>query len=137
VYKNSNRAFLLIATFSKRIFIHDYPQNSKIEVHYRSNNRLFISYYNVISLGTYPSAPKLTQKSKNNVLQYPIPNDYIVETEFFAKSLICKTKYISNSKVCYTIDWKEGRVEWSVNSTKSATAVVNVFLQVCNSSFLY
>lgn len=137
IYKNTNRAFSLIATFSNRVFIHDYPRNSKIEAHYRSNGRLYILYYNVISLGTYPSAPKLIQKSKKNVFQYPIPNGYIVETEFSERSLICKTKYISNSKVCYTIDWKEGRVEWSVNSTKSSTAVVNTFLQVCNSSFLY
>ncbi|CAB4398686.1 unnamed protein product [Rhizophagus irregularis] len=31
--------------------------------------------------------------------------------------------------ICYTISWKEGRAEWSVNSTKSSTAVANTFLQ--------
>jgi hypothetical protein len=71
----------------------------------------------------------LTQKSKNNAIQYPIPVNYIVETEMFERSLNCKT----NSKVNYTINWKIGRAEWSVSSTKSSTAVVNTFLQVCNS----
>ncbi|PKB93656.1 hypothetical protein RhiirA5_440678, partial [Rhizophagus irregularis] len=107
-------------TFSNRVFIHDYPRSSKIEAHFQSNERLYISYYNIISLGTYPSTPKLTQKSKNN------------ETEFSERSLICKTKYISVSKVCYTINWKIGHAEWSVSSTQSSTAVVNTFLQKIN-----
>ncbi|CAB5386431.1 unnamed protein product [Rhizophagus irregularis] len=47
-------------TFSSRVFVHDYPNSSKIEAHYH---------------------------------------------------------------------WKEGRAEWSVNSTKSSTAVANTFLQ--------
>ena len=81
-------------------------------------------------MGTYPSTPKLTQKSRNNTFQYPIPNNYIVETEVFEHNLKCETKYISNVKVCYTISWKIGRAEWSVSSTKSSTAVVNAFLQV-------
>jgi hypothetical protein len=61
----------LIDTFSSRVFIHDYSKSSKIEAHYRSNGRLYCSYYDVISLGTYPSTPKLTQKSKGHVTQYP------------------------------------------------------------------
>jgi len=56
----------------------------------------------------------------------------MVETEISGRNLKCETKYISNSKVCYKINWKEGRAEWSVSSTKSATAVVNTFLQVCD-----
>ncbi|GET55489.1 hypothetical protein GLOIN_2v1761839 [Rhizophagus irregularis DAOM 181602=DAOM 197198] len=88
-------------TFSSRVFTHDYPKSLKIEAHYQSNGQLFISYYNIISLGTYPSTPKLTQKSKNNAIQYPIPDNYIVETEIFERSLNCKTKYISNSKLNY------------------------------------
>src|SRR4051812_38350554 len=111
----------LIDTFSSRVFIHDYPKSSKIEAHYRSNGRLYCSYYDVISLGTYPSTPKLTQKSKGHVTQYPIPDNYIVETEVFEWSIRCETKYISNSKVCYKINWKKGRAEWSVSSTKSST----------------
>ena len=83
-------------------------------------------------MGTYPLTPKLTQKSKNNTFQYPIPDNYVVETEVSERNLKCETKYISYSKVCYTINWKEGRAEWSVSSTKSSTAVVNTFLQVCN-----
>ncbi|RGB22162.1 hypothetical protein C1646_678031 [Rhizophagus diaphanus] len=93
-----NNTLLSIATFFNRVFIYDYLRSSKIEAHFQSNERLYISYYNIISLGTYPSTPKLTQKSKNNASQYPIPDVYIVETEFSERSLICKTKYISVSK---------------------------------------
>lgn len=46
------------------------------------------------------STPKLTQKSRNNMPQYRISYRYIVETEFFDRSLRCKTKYISHSKIC-------------------------------------
>ncbi|PKK62548.1 hypothetical protein RhiirC2_855599 [Rhizophagus irregularis] len=119
-------------SFSSRVFIHDYPNNSRIEARYTSNGRLYISYYNIIAVGNYPSIPRLTRKSQNNTFQYPIPNDYIVETELFERSLKCETKYITDSKVCYTINWKEGRVEWSISSTKSSTAVVNLFLQKIN-----
>ncbi|PKY61971.1 hypothetical protein RhiirA4_487680 [Rhizophagus irregularis] len=56
-------------TFSNRVFIYDYPRNSKIEAHFQSNKQLYISYYNIISLRIIS---KLTQKSKNNVSQYPI-----------------------------------------------------------------
>lgn len=126
------KIFLLIGPFSSRVFIHDYPNNPKIEAHYQSNGRLYHSYYNIISLGTYPSTPKLTQKSRKNTRQYPIPDKYIVETEIFEQKIKCESKYISNLKVCYVINWKEGRAEWSVSSTKSPTAVVNTFLQVCN-----
>ena len=93
---------------------------------------MYHSYYNIISLGTYPPTPKLTQKSKISSPQYQIPDNYTIETDVFVRSIRCETKYISNSKVCYTINWKEGHAEWSVNSTKSSTAVVNTFLQVCN-----
>ena len=130
--KISNKIFLLTDTFSSRVFIHDYPNSSKIEAYYQSNGQKYCSYYNIISLGTYPSTPKLTQKSQKNLPQYPIPDKYIVETEIFEQKIKCESKYISNLKVCYVINWKEGRAEWSVSSTKSPTAVVNTFLQVCN-----
>ena len=81
-------------------------------------------------MGTYPTPPKLTQKSKSNSPQYPIPDNYIVETEIFGRNLKCETKYILCSKVNYIISWKEGHAEWSVNSTRSSTAVINIFLQV-------
>ncbi|UZO12881.1 uncharacterized protein OCT59_004389 [Rhizophagus irregularis] len=67
-------------SFSSRVFIHDYPNNSRIEARYISNGRLYISYYNIIAVGNYPSIPRLTRKSQNSTFQYPIPNDYIVET---------------------------------------------------------
>ena len=82
-------------------------------------------------MGTYPTTPRLTQKNGwNNTPQYPIPDDYIVETELAKWSFRCETKYISSLKVRYTIIWKEGRAEYSVFSTKSSTAVVNTYLQV-------
>jgi hypothetical protein len=121
----------LAGSFSSRIFIHDYPNSPKIEAHYESNGRLYYSYYNIISLGTYPTTPRLTQKNGwNNTCQYPIPDNYIVETELAEWSFRCETKYISSLKVCYTIIWKEGYAEYSVYSTKSSTAVVNTYLQV-------
>jgi hypothetical protein len=113
IEKILKKIFLLIDTFSSHVFIHDYPNNSKIEAHYQSNGRLYYSFYNIISLGTYPSTPKLTQKSCNNMPQYPIPDNYIVETEISERRLRCESKYISNLKVCYTISWKEGHAEWS------------------------
>ncbi|RHZ87714.1 hypothetical protein Glove_31g20 [Diversispora epigaea] len=88
---------------------------------------------NQVLEGTYPITPKLTQKPNcNNVPQYPIPDNYIVETEIAERGVKCETKYVSNSKVNYTVAWKEGRAEWSVNSTKSASAVVNLFLKKIN-----
>ncbi|RGB22117.1 hypothetical protein C1646_822668 [Rhizophagus diaphanus] len=56
-------------------------------------------------------------------------NYIILETEVSGWTLRYETKYTSNLKVCYTISWKEGCAEWSVNSTKSSTAVANTFLQ--------
>ncbi|PKY62503.1 hypothetical protein RhiirA4_489062, partial [Rhizophagus irregularis] len=51
------------------------------------------------------------------------------ETEFSERNIRCETKYISNTKICYTIRWKVNRSEWSVDSTKSSTAVANAFLE--------
>ncbi|PKC59395.1 hypothetical protein RhiirA1_469493 [Rhizophagus irregularis] len=115
--------------FSSRVFIHNYPTSSRIEAHYQSNGRLYSSYYNIISLGTYPVNPKLTQRSRKDTRQYPIPDNYIVETEFSERNIRCETKYISNTKIYYTIRWKVNRSEWSVDSTKSSTAVANAFLE--------
>jgi len=121
----------LAGSFSSHIFVHDYSNSSRIETHYELNRRLYYSYYNIISLGTYPIIPKLTQKNGwNNTPQYPIPNNYIVETELSERKLRCETKYISSLKIHYTIIWKEGYVEYSVFSIKSFTAVVNIYLKV-------
>ncbi|RHZ79618.1 hypothetical protein Glove_143g51 [Diversispora epigaea] len=128
---NIDNQVLEASSFSSRVFIHDYPKNLRIEAQYKSKGRTYISYYNITALGTYPITPKLTQKPNcNNVPQYPIPDNYIVETEIAERGVKCETKYVSNSKVNYTVAWKEGRAEWSVNSTKSASAVVNLFLKV-------
>jgi len=109
VWKTKKIFILLIGAFSSRTFVHNYPNSSKIEAYYQANGRLFRSFYNIISLGTYPTSPKLTQKSKSNSPQYPIPDNYVVETEIFGRNLKCETKYISCSKVNYIISWKEGR----------------------------
>ncbi|GES73195.1 hypothetical protein GLOIN_2v1481704 [Rhizophagus clarus] len=118
--------------FSSRVFVHNYPTSPIIEARYQSNGRLYRSYYNIISLGSYPVNPKLTQKSRKDAPQYPIPDNYIVETEFSERNIRYETKYISNTKICYTIRWKEDRTEWSVDSTKSSTAVANTFLEKIN-----
>ncbi|RHZ69727.1 hypothetical protein Glove_279g40 [Diversispora epigaea] len=78
----------------------------RIEAQYKSKG----GHYNIIVLGTYPITPKLTQKPNcNNVPQYPIPNNYIVETKIVEKGIKYEMKYISNSKINYTVAWKEGR----------------------------
>ncbi|CAG8632095.1 2244_t:CDS:2, partial [Diversispora eburnea] len=49
--------------------------------------------------GTYPIAPKLTQKINcDNIIQYWIPDNYIIETEVAEKKVKCETKWESNSK---------------------------------------
>ncbi|RHZ63275.1 hypothetical protein Glove_330g60 [Diversispora epigaea] len=113
---NIDNQVLEASSFSSRVFIHDYPKNLRIEAQYKSKGRTYISYYNITALGTYPITSKLTQKPNcNNVPQYPIPDNYIVETEIAERGVKCETKYVSNSKVNYTVAWKEGRAEWSVN----------------------
>ncbi|RHZ47772.1 hypothetical protein Glove_567g2 [Diversispora epigaea] len=130
---NIDNQVLEASSFSSHIFIHDYPKNLRIEAQYKSKGRTYISYYNITALGTYPITPKLTQKPNcNNVPQYPISDNYIVETEIAERGVKCETKYVSNSKVNYTVAWKEGCAKWSVNSTKSASAVVNLFLKKIN-----
>ncbi|RHZ87985.1 hypothetical protein Glove_27g60 [Diversispora epigaea] len=130
---NIDNQVLEASSFSSRVFIHDYPKNPRIEAQYKSKGRTYISYYNITALGTYSITLKLTQKPNcNNVPQYPIPDNYIVETEIAERGVKCETKYVSNSKVNYTVAWKKGRAEWSVNSTKSASAVVNLFLKKIN-----
>ncbi|RIB07881.1 hypothetical protein C2G38_2213141 [Gigaspora rosea] len=96
------------------------------------NGRLYYSYYNIISLENYPTNSKLTQKTGNHMPQYLIPDNYIVETEVAKKTLKCETKYIASSKICYTVSWKENHTEWSVNSVKSSTEAINIFLQKIN-----
>ena len=81
-------------------------------------------------MGTYPTIPKLTQKNGWNTPQYPIPDNYVVETELAKRNIRCETKYISSLKVYYTIIWKVRRAEYNVYSVKSSTAVVNTYLQV-------
>ncbi len=88
-------------------------------------------------MGTYPTAPKLTQKGQGNTPQYLIPDNYIVETEVAKWNVRCETKYISNLKVCYTVSWKEGHRDWSVNSIKSSTSAINIFLQVYIEEFTF
>ncbi|CAG8440671.1 10226_t:CDS:2 [Diversispora eburnea] len=54
-----------------------------------------------------------------------IENQVLEEVD--ERKVKCETKYESNSKVNYTVAWKEECAEWSINSTKSA---INSFLKV-------
>ncbi len=81
-------------------------------------------------MGHYPTSVKLTQKNSKNCTQYQIPDDYCIETEIYKIKIRCETKYQLNSKVRFTIVWKENRSEYSVYSDRSATNVVNIFLKV-------
>lgn len=97
---------------------------------YKSKKKIFVSSYNVLSLGYYPKNIVMTQKNSKDGRRYWIPDDYIIETELGNRKIQCKTKYISNKKVKYNVFWKENNTEWSINSEKSATGVVLAFLQV-------
>jgi hypothetical protein len=92
---------------------------------------IFKSWYNIISLGHYPTNVVMTQKNSKDGRQYWIPDDYIVETEFGKRKLRCEIKYTPYQIVRYTIFWKENNTEWSVYSERSATGAVNSFLSVC------
>ncbi|PKY44892.1 hypothetical protein RhiirA4_419408 [Rhizophagus irregularis] len=107
-----------------RVFCHNYPNNLYIDVLYTIRN--VRSRYKIIELGHYPQNVKYTQKSSRSVIQYQIPDGYIVKTEAASKTVHCETKYIP---VLYTIKWKEGQAEYSISSERSASGVVNAFLK--------
>ncbi|GET51459.1 hypothetical protein GLOIN_2v1469681 [Rhizophagus irregularis DAOM 181602=DAOM 197198] len=107
-----------------RVFCHDYPNNPYIDALYSIGN--VHSRYKVIALGYYPQNIKYTQKSSRSIVQYQIPDGYIIETEAANKAIRCETKYIP---VLYTITWKEGRAEYSISSERSASGAINAFLK--------
>ncbi|CAG8539738.1 4532_t:CDS:2, partial [Diversispora eburnea] len=79
--------------------LYDYPKSPSVEAQYKSKGQTYNSYYNVIALGTYPIAPKLSQKTNcDNIPQYWISDYYIIETEVAERKVKCETKYESNSK---------------------------------------
>ncbi|UZO18120.1 uncharacterized protein OCT59_009440 [Rhizophagus irregularis] len=75
-----------------RVFCHDYPNNPYIDALYSIGN--VHSRYKVIALGYYPQNIKYTQKSSRSIVQYQIPDGYIIETEAANKAIRCETKYI-------------------------------------------
>ncbi|RHZ68619.1 hypothetical protein Glove_294g123 [Diversispora epigaea] len=111
--------------YSTRTFEEDYPNSSRILARYKSGNYIFVSWYNVLSLGYYPANIIITQKNSKDGKRYWIPDNYIIETELGNKKLRCETKYISDQKVKYAIFWKESdAAEWSIYNEKSATGTV-------------
>ena len=120
-----------IDNYSTRTFEEDYPNSSRILARYKSGNYIFVSWYNVLSLGYYPVNIIMTQKNSKDGRRYWIPDNYIIETELGNKKLRCETKYISDQKVKYAIFWKESdAAEWSIYNEKSATGTVIAFLKV-------
>nr|CAG8434358.1 8777_t:CDS:1 [Entrophospora candida] len=104
---------------------HNYPFDKKII--YKSPNHSFI--YNIIKEGIYPNEPKYTQANSNGK-QYPIPDEYLVETEFGKKKHIlkCSPKY-HNDKFVFYLNWKDNENEnCQVTSEKSATDATQKYL---------
>ncbi|CAG8712034.1 14432_t:CDS:2, partial [Funneliformis caledonium] len=89
---------IFLDSYSIRTFNQDYPDFSHIVVTYKSGSTTFISRYNIISLGHYPTNVIMTQNNSKDGRQYWIPNDYIVETEFGKRKLHSEIKYTSYQK---------------------------------------
>ncbi|CAG8836034.1 37167_t:CDS:1, partial [Gigaspora margarita] len=88
-----------------------YPINSLIEARYQTGKTTYYNWYNVQSLGYYSAQIKFTQKNSKEGVQYPIPDEYCVETSLLKKQIQCKTKYQSNGSVRFTIIWIENKSE--------------------------
>ncbi|PKC61398.1 hypothetical protein RhiirA1_466603 [Rhizophagus irregularis] len=71
-----------------RVFCHDYPNNPYIDVLYSIRN--VHSRYKIIALGYYPQNIKYMQKSSRSIVQYQIPDGYIIETEAANKTIRCE-----------------------------------------------
>ncbi|CAG8798726.1 26281_t:CDS:2, partial [Dentiscutata erythropus] len=110
-----------------------YPTNSLIEARYQSGNKPFYNWYNVQSLGYYPTQLKFTQKNLKEGIQYPIPDEYRVETSLIKKQIRCETKYQSNEKVKFIVKWIENKTKWSLYSDKSASNIISSFLKLSGS----
>ena len=74
---------------------HNYPSNKQIT--YKTSKHSFI--YNILKEGIYPDNPRHTQANSNGI-QYPIPDEYLVETQFgkAKHKLRCSIKYYDNKK---------------------------------------
>ncbi|CAB4411544.1 unnamed protein product [Rhizophagus irregularis] len=83
--KEGRNWFFLELILSLVAFLYMTTQTVQNRTHYQSNGKLYNSYYNIISLGTYPPSPKFTQKPRNNAPQYPIPNNYIYAIQLVGK----------------------------------------------------
>ncbi|CAG8786556.1 4842_t:CDS:1, partial [Gigaspora rosea] len=78
---------------------------------YQSGNKTFYNWYNMQSLGYYPTQLKFTQKNSKEGIKYPIPDEYSVETSLIKKQIRCETKYQSNGKVKFIVKWIENKNE--------------------------
>jgi hypothetical protein len=106
---------------------HDYPSNKQII--YKTSRHSFI--YDIIKEGVYPDNPKYTQVNSNRN-QHPIPDEYLVETEFGKKKnkLRCSINYYNNKPVFY-LYWKDiENKNHQVTSEKSATDATRKYLKV-------
>ncbi|CAG8800485.1 24507_t:CDS:2, partial [Gigaspora rosea] len=82
--------------YSTRDFRHQYPTSSLIEAQYQSGNKTFYNWYNVQSLGYYPTQLKFTQKISKEGIQYPIPDEHSVKTSLIKKQIQYSDKSASN-----------------------------------------
>lgn len=113
---------------------HNYPSDKKII--YKTARHSFA--YDIIKEGVYPDNPKHTQANSNGV-KHPIPDEYLVETEFGKKKhkLRCSIKYYNNKPVFY-LNWKDSeKKSHQVISEKSATDVARKYLKVFNKTWLH
>ncbi|CAG8552367.1 9345_t:CDS:2, partial [Diversispora eburnea] len=127
--KNENLNFINDG-YSTRSFQNNYPISTFIKAQYITGNKIFDFWYNVISLEHYLIFIKLTQKNFENYIQYQISDNYCIETKIYKIKIHCETKYQLNSKVKFTIVWKENRAEYSIYSDRSVTNIVNIFLKI-------
>src|SRR5205823_1392317 len=96
---------------------------------YKTSRHSFI--YDIIKEGVYPDNPKYTQVNSNRN-QHPIPDEYLVETEFGKKKnkLRCSINYYNNKPVFY-LYWKDiENKNHQVTSEKSTTDATRKYLKV-------
>ncbi|CAJ0910258.1 9325_t:CDS:2 [Entrophospora sp. SA101] len=106
---------------------HNYPSNKKIT--YKKHNKYYL--YEIIKEGIYPETLKYT-KSNGKGDTCPIPNEYLVETEFGRTTKYkfqCSIRYYNNNPIYY-LNWKDGEGKiHQVTSQKSSTDAAQKYFQ--------
>lgn len=109
---------------------HNYPSDKKIT--YKKHNKHY--FYEIIKEGIYPEILKYT-KSNGKGDVYPIPDEYLVETEFGRTTKYkfrCSIKYHNNIPIYY-LNWKDNEGKnHQVISQKSSTDAAQKYFQVSN-----